>query len=179
MCKSSAYHFIVSHLLAVCHAMQSHLSSSLLCARWPPMHFAYSPSWLPFSCNCCNFPAIAKMHSYVHNTDDDFLKHKPINDCSWKCIANNKWNRSMAIGKSCTSTWALFWTLRSCERSTSASSWTFSKLWRSSSSCCCRSLCQQYDTWLLSYRAVKYRHFRNDSLSISGAISARCTLAQL
>jgi len=28
-------------------------------------------------------------------------------------------------------------------------------------------------------RAVKYRQFRNDSLSISGASSARCTLAQL
>jgi len=31
----------------------------------------------------------------------------------------------------------------------------------------------------LQYRAVKYRHFRNDSLSISGASNARCTLAQL
>ena len=29
------------------------------------------------------------------------------------------------------------------------------------------------------YSAVKYRHFRNDSLSISGARRARCTLAQL
>ena len=29
------------------------------------------------------------------------------------------------------------------------------------------------------YGAEKYRHFRNDSLSISGASSARCTLAQL
>jgi len=32
---------------------------------------------------------------------------------------------------------------------------------------------------LAYYRAVKYWHFRNDSLSISGASSARCTLAQL
>ena len=29
------------------------------------------------------------------------------------------------------------------------------------------------------YRAVKYRHFINDSLSISEASSARCTFAQL
>ena len=35
------------------------------------------------------------------------------------------------------------------------------------------------ETYRRSYRAVKYRHFRNDSLSISGASSARCTLAQL
>jgi len=46
----------------------------------------------------------------------------------------------VVVNSALKNTRALFWTVCSCERSMSASSWTFSRFLRSSSSCCCRSL---------------------------------------